>query len=264
MKLTKRTTIAVLLALGLALAGGSGFAAGTSADQAAANPDGAKLRKSPCGLRFTSWSGSHPTLYGEKDYSLRWEAPKSLERIDIYLLRNGSELGWIVQGTPNDGVCLWYVGTYATAGGAALAPEGEGYQVRVCSPDKSCCSLSGPFTIDDPKTLFTPDIITKLERRSGVAIDFPEGEDPSFALSEISVLIGDPASRYKVLLLKGGVALQELGAFGRGTRLPALLRARLGEAEARELRADSAAFALALADGEGRIIKAFPLEPRQR
>ena len=160
MKLTDRTLIAVFMALALALAAGSGFADEVRSIQAVANnPNGAKARTSPCGLRFTSWGSNHPTLYGEKDYSLRWEAPKALERIDIYLLRNGRELGWIVQNTPNDGVCLWYVGTYATAAGSALAPEGEGYQVRVCSPDKSCCSLSGPFAIDDPKTVLTPKAI---------------------------------------------------------------------------------------------------------
>lgn len=258
----KWAMIGFVLALALALPGDERKAAAGGVDPAQET----KAHKPPCDLKFTAWGSEHPTLYRDTDYTLRWETARTSDKVDIRLLRDGSELGLIAQGVANDGARPWLVGSYSAAGGYASAPEGDGYQVRISYPGQPCATLSGRFRIDDAKTSFAPDLVKRLAKRISIPFGWADEVDlsPQFATSELCSLVGEAKGRFQVLLLKNSVPLKALGTFGAGAKLPAALSVPLGQEDCRQLRADSAVFSLALADEQGRIVKTFPLAAEQK
>jgi hypothetical protein len=191
-------------------------------------------------------------------YNIAWTYTGSTH-IRLVLRQNGTVAGTIALDLPATQHSYdWTVGKLAN--GTSVSP-GTGFIVRVKTIDDANHDDSdNPFEI---KNCPRPDL-GKYRFSEKIICKWPgpgcPGCPPDFDLSKLRERIGDPSENLRLVLLKNGRQIQELGLFGKGRGLPNSVKGKLSEADSLLLKNGQAKFALGLLGADGKLRGTYPVE----
>jgi len=192
-------------------------------------------------------------------YNIAWTYTGSTH-IRLALRQNGTAVGTIALDLPATQHSYdWTVGKLAN--GTSVSP-GTGFIVRVKTIDDANHDDSdNPFVIkncvvvDPHKYMLAQKLICR----------FPgpgcPGCPPEFDLNKLREQIGNPTENLRLVLLKNGVQILELGSFGKGRGLlPNSVKGKLSEADLGLLKNGKAQFALGLLGADNKLRGTYGLQ----
>ncbi len=203
-------------------------------------------------------SGSSPYCLG-KMVTITWTATGVSQQVKIQLVKEGggfTEL--IVSGlAAASGSYVWSAGQYQ---GGSASPA-DNYRIRVSTLDNAAANKSPSFELES--CLIDPDIHNRL-RHMRIMIKWPPEPDPCLCpeifLDKLRDMLGNVRGNLKLVLLKNGDKVQELGVFGRGKAMPNSVKPRLSAENYGLLTKGGAAFSLGLLNEKGIILQNIVLE----
>jgi hypothetical protein len=158
----------------------------------------------------------------------------------------------------------WKVGVMATIDPPDLAhlPAGS-YFIQIVNLDEGIWSRSVTFTISS--------LLVELPRLKYIPfIEFhiPLPPDPclcpEFDLKPLQEAFAKLNSPVRVVLMREGLQVQELGSFATASRLPSSLKAQLGQKDFDLLKGGKAKFTLAVLGAQGKILSQHALQPQKQ
>lgn len=203
-------------------------------------------------------SGSSPYCLGDP-VTITWTASGVSQPVRIQLVKQGGGFTELIVGglAAGSGSYVWNAGQYQ----GGMASPADNYRIRVVTADNSAANKSPTFELKS--CLINPGILDKL-RRMRVMIKWPPEPDPclcpEFELIKLRDVVGPLRGNVKLVLLKNGDKVQELGAFGRGKGIPASLKPRMSAENYNLLTKGGAAFSLALVNEQGHVLQNIALE----
>lgn len=223
--------------------------------------DGGGDPGSPGTITNVHLNSSSPYCFGTA-YTISWTVNSVPQHLKLQLMHSGGGGAVALDSDMAPGTS-----SKSWTPDAALG-AGTDYKVRVSTLDNSVSAESALFELkacEGGGGLIDPGILEKLRRMRRIAIKWPIDPDPpcycpEFDLRELRDLLGNPTNDFKIQLLKNGVLVQELGAFGRGAVLPLSLKGKLNREDYGLLRQGGAKFSLALIGENGKILNEVALE----
>ncbi len=206
-------------------------------------------------------SGSSPYCLG-KSVTISWTASGLSQQIRIQLVKEGGGFTQlIVSGlAPASGSFVWVAGKYQ---GGSASPA-DNYRIRVSTADNSAANKSPSFELKS--CLIDPDIHNRL-RQMRIMIKWPPEPDPCLCpeieLIKLRDMLGNVRGNLKLVLLKNGDKVQELGVFGSGKAMPNSIKPRLSAENYELLTKGGAAFSLGLVNEKGIILQNIAFEGAQ-
>jgi len=203
-------------------------------------------------------SGNSPYCLGDP-VTITWSASGVSQQIRIQLVKQGGGFTELIVGglPPGGGSYVWSAGQYQ---GGTASPA-DNYRIRVSTVDNSAANKSPTFELKG--CLINPGLLDKL-RKMKLMVKWPPIPDPclcpEFDLIKLRDVMGPLQGNVKLVLLKNGDKVQELGAFGRGKGLPASIKPRMSPENYNLLTKGGAAFSLALVNERGIILQNVALE----
>lgn len=203
-------------------------------------------------------SGTSPHCLGRLA-TITWTATGVSQQVKIQLVKEGGGFTELIASglAAASGSFAWTTGQYQ----GGMAEPAENYRIRVSTLDNSTADKSPAFELKS--CLIDPGILAKL-RQMRIMVKWPPEPDPclcpEFDLIKIRELLGRVRGDVRLVLLKNGVKVQELGQYGRGKAMPDTINPSLSKENYGLLTKGGAKFALGLADMEGNLLQNIALE----
>jgi hypothetical protein len=192
-------------------------------------------------------------------YTIKWTASGVTTPVKLALRQGGSLVGVIKENIPVGTTQFdWVVGDYE---GGSAGP-GTGYKIRVRTQDNGPYDDGGTFNIKfcvvfDPHKYLLENIKCRIPGPGC------PGCPPEFDLSKWRERFGDLRQNVRLVLLKNGARLQELGSIGKGKRFPNSVKTKLSEADLLLLKNGGAQFAIGIFDANGKLLGSSAIEMTQ-
>ncbi len=203
-------------------------------------------------------SGSSPYCIGEA-VTITWDVTGTSQKLKLQLVKEGGGYSEMIVNplAPGTNSYTWNAGKID----GGLASPAANYKVRVSTLNNSSADKSATFELKS--CLIDPGILAKL-RQMRVMVKWPPEPDPclcpEFDLLRIRELLGRVRGDVRLVLLKNGEKVQELGQYGRSKVMPDTIKPSLSKENYGLLTKGGAKFALGLADMKGNLLQNIPLE----
>ncbi len=203
-------------------------------------------------------SGSSPYCLASS-VTISWTATGVSQQVKIQLVKEGGGFTELIATglSAASGSYVWTAGQYQ---GGTASPA-DNYRIRVATLDNAAANKSPSFELKS--CTVDPGILAKL-RHMRLMIKWPPDPDPCLCpeifLDKLRDMLGNVRGDLKLVLLKNGDKVQELGVFGRGKAMPNSIKPSLSAENYGLLTKGGAAFSLGLLNEKGIILQNIALE----